>query len=460
MALSQGSAGSGGEWRQVRLGPRLRLWQTSGEKFKTCTLRIYLHAPLQASTVTTTALVPYVLGRGCQGYPDLTAIQRRLEELYGAAVGAGVTKIGELQSLYLGLDVVRDRYVAADVLPGAVDLLARMLLQPVLDDDGCFPARVVAQEKDQLARRLAGLINDKMRYAALRCVEEMCRGEPYALLALGRREDLPAIGPADVTARWRQLLATAPVDVFAVGGGEGLVDLLGEALAPLCAGGAADVPQTRPGPAPAQPRRVAETEDVEQGQLCLGYRTAVTRTDPRYPAMLVCSGLLGGFPHSRLFRHVREKAGLAYAASAQWDAFKGVLLVQAGIDPARYAQALAIIEEQLADLAAGRIGEEELEWTRRGWVQQLRAAQDSPYALLDAAVGDVLAGDLRPLDARLAEIRAVTRTEVAAAAEGVRLDTIYLLADHDPLATAPAGGFGPPEAAAARSGRGGEGAPA
>ncbi len=432
--MSVSSARASTEWRRLDLSPRVRLFQAGGDKFKTCTVRVYLHAPLEAGTVTATALVPYILGRGCRGYPDLTAVHRRLEELYGASVGPGVTKIGEMQSLFLGLDVVQGRYLSEDVLPEAVDLLSRMCMEPALDAAGHFPDDTVAQEQENLARRIRGLMNDKVRLAALRCVEEMCRAEPYALNGLGRLDDLPALGPAEITARWRDLLRTAPVDVFAVGGGEALAQQLAKALAPLSSGARA-MPETRPGSAPDQPRHVVEVQPVQQGKLCLGYRTDVTRTDPRYPAMLMYNGILGGFPHSKLFRNVREKASLAYYASSQWDAFKGVMLIQSGIEPERYTQAVDIIRQQVADLAAGRIDDDEMEFTRRGLGNQLRASEDSPYGLIDSATGQVLVGDLRPLEDRLSEIEAVTRDQVAEVAAGVRLDTVYFLTNDDRLGT-------------------------
>ena len=427
-----GSVPAAAEWETVRLGSRLRFYQAGGDKFKTCALRVCLHMPLEASTVTATALVPHLLGRGCRGYPDLTAIGRRLEELYGAGVGAGVLKIGEVQTLFLGLDVVDERYLpeGAQVLGGAVDLLSRMCLEPALDAAGVFPAAVVVQEKENLAHRILGILNDKASYAAMRCVEEMCRGEPYALPAQGRLEDLESLEASALTQRWRDVLASASVDVFAVGGGPGLADGVARALESLTQGTGQSV-RSRPGEAPPQPRVVQERERVQQGKLCIGYRTAITRRDPQHPAMRMYSGILGGFPHSKLFRNVREKASLAYSASSDWDGHKGILMIHAGIEPAAYAQAVEIIGRQVEDMAAGRIDDDELEFTRRGLMNHIRASADSTYGLLNTALGQALVDDVRTVPERLAEIAGVRREDVVAAAQGVRLDTIYFLSSEE-----------------------------
>src|SRR5699024_98035 len=67
---------------------------------------------------------------------------------------------------------------------------------------------------------------------------------------------------------------------------------------------------------------VTETEDIEQGKLNLGYRTYTTYADNDYYALQVFNGIFGGFPHSKLFINVREKAGLAYYTASQIDSHK------------------------------------------------------------------------------------------------------------------------------------------
>ena len=41
--------------------------------------------------------------------------------------------------------------------------------------------KTVEQEKRNLKQRIQSVYDDKMRYASVRLVEEMCKGEPYAI---------------------------------------------------------------------------------------------------------------------------------------------------------------------------------------------------------------------------------------------------------------------------------------
>jgi predicted Zn-dependent peptidase len=417
-----------GAFTRRDLAGGVRVFHAPSRKFKTVTVRCYLHAPLAAAEVTRTAVVPHVLARGSRRWPSLGELARRCEELYGASLTAGVAKVGEAQSVYVGVEVVEDRYLpaGAGAVAGALELLRALLLEPARDGDGLLRAAVVTQEKANLAHRIQALVNDKVRYASLRCVEEMCRGEPYALHAYGRLEDIPAVDAPAVTRRYEELVAHAPVDVFVVGGEPGLGD---EVAAAFDRGPrqAWPLPATQPGRAPEQPRRVVERQAVDQGKLCLGYRTPVRLGDRRYPAMVVYNGVLGGFPHSKLFRNVRERASLAYYASSRYEALKGIVLVAAGIDVARFGDALAIIEAQVADLAAGRITADEFAATQSGLRNRLRSAQDAPGSLIELGLEEAMTGTPRSLAERLDELAAVTPDDVAAVAGQVRLDTVYFL---------------------------------
>ena len=49
----------------------------------------------------------------------------------------------------------------------------------------------------------------------------------------------------------------------------------------------------------------------------------------------VFNGIFGGFPHSKLFINVREKASLAYYAASRLESHKGLLMVMSGIENAK-----------------------------------------------------------------------------------------------------------------------------
>src|SRR5690606_25142513 len=74
-----------------------------------------------------------------------------------------------------------------------------------------------------------------------------------------------------------------------------------------------------------EPKTVVDQLDVNQGKLNLALKLPVSYADPSIAAALVYNGILGSYPHSKLFVNVREKESLAYYCSSSFDPYKGYL---------------------------------------------------------------------------------------------------------------------------------------
>src|SRR5690606_32474631 len=111
-------------------------------------------------------------------------------------------------------------------------------------------------------------------------------------------------------------------------------------------------------------KKVTETLPVNQGKLNMGLRTYNRYEDELYPAFLMYNGILGAYPHSKLFINVREKASLAYYAVSRLDGHKGILTIQSGIEMDNYDRAVEIIMKQLEAMKLGEISDLEISQTK------------------------------------------------------------------------------------------------
>lgn len=408
------------------------------DKFKTNTVVVNVRLPLEAGRVTRTALLPYVLTRGTAAYPSVRALNAQLDRLYGSFLTADVYKLGDHQIVQFRLELPNGKYIPGrpELLKEGLAFLYEVLTRPVREQ-GTLKASFVELEKEGLRKRVEGIFNNKASYARIRCVEAMFPDDPYGLFSGGRVADLPAIDPSALEAEYTRLLAACPMDAFVVG------DVNPAAVAEEFARvftfsglrtARVEEGPTAPGPGvkPTSPRRLTEAQDVAQGQLVLGLRTPVRLTDAGYHAMAMYNGLLGGFAHSKLFMTLREKESLAYAAGSRYDAHKGVVFIQAGIDAANEARAVAVIEDQLAALRRGEVTDEELAQTRAMMLHAHHETEDSPGRLITMAYEALLTGREHPHE-RLAEVLpGITAEQIATAAASVELDTIYFLRDAQP----------------------------
>ncbi len=398
-------------------------------KFKTVLVTVMTRQLLSRELASKTALLPSVMERGSRDYPTYQDLMIRLEELYGSGFSSDVLKKGEKQVLSFSLEVINDLYAPGkDLLRQGISMLRSVINQPLLENGG-FKQDYVVQEKEQLAKEIKGLINDKVNYALERCVQEMCNTEPFGVFKYGSIEELEKITPEDLYAYYEQLMAENPLDIYIVGEVEpdDAFKLVEDAFAGTNGVARRAMPPDQVQHIPDDVRYHDEKLPVNQGKLTLGYRTNTTYGDDDYVSLLFYNGVLGGFPHSKLFQNVREKASLAYYAFSRLEKHKGIQLIGSGIELQNYNRALEIIKEQVDQIKKGEINHEEMENTRRGLVNQFKVIADSPYSMLSLSMDELMGGRQEGVDYYIGKLESMRVDDVVAAANKVYLDTVYFL---------------------------------
>lgn len=411
----------------------VRLHVSPSTKFKTTMLVAMFQQELSTEYVTKTALLSNVLLRGTEQYPTMLDLKRKQNDLYGARLFGDVFKRGERQILHFGIDIANEQYLrdSTPLLEEAVALLCEVITKPALEQDA-FVSSYVDAEKKNLQQRIEGLMDDKIRYAAQRSIEEMCKNESYAIFVNGRVEDLPSIHSDNLYTYYQDLLFHCPLDLYCVGDVDvSKVATLFEKYLPseLFQSERKQIQVSQDVPSIQEVRTVIDRLPVNQGKLNMGCRTNVTIQDSDYIALLMYNGILGGFPHSKLFMNVREKASLAYYASSRLESHKGILYIQSGIEIKNFEKAVTIIKEQMDEMRQGKISDQELEQTKATLSNQFREQQDRAYEIIQSNYHSVLSGMDRPLEQVLQEIAQVSKEDVQQVAQKIQLDTIYFLRD-------------------------------
>lgn len=403
----------------------------STDKFKTTTIVLMIQQPLSEATVTKTALLSMVMKRATARFPETKLLREQLDFLYGAIFDVDVLKKGERQIFQVYMEIPNEKFLSepSPLLEQAIRLVGEVLTQPYLEN-GEFAEKYVRTEKESLRKRIESIVDDKIKYANQRITEEMCAGEPFGLLVNGRVEDLPKISGKSLYAYYTELLASNPIDIFVVGDVEaGKVQEYITKYIVMNGRQASTIPTNTVTRQVTKTREVIERLDVNQGKLNIGCRTQISYQDNDYPALLLANGVLGGFPHSKLFMNVREKASLAYYAVSRLESHKGILMIMSGIEVANYEKAVSIIKEQMELVRAGQISSQELEQTKATLTNQFRELLDSARMMVDFTYNGIVSGRRRRLGELLDELSRVTVDQVKAAAGKIQMDTIYLLRD-------------------------------
>ena len=114
---------------RARLAEGVYFSSIQDRKFKHNCISVNLITPLEEETVTTNAILPYLLRRGSKKCPDPTQLERTLCELYGASLGADTGKSGERQILSCSIVGIDDRFAleGESVSAGCARLLGEIV---------------------------------------------------------------------------------------------------------------------------------------------------------------------------------------------------------------------------------------------------------------------------------------------------------------------------------------------
>lgn len=400
-------------------------------KLKTTAVGVYIHRPLCAEEASYNALLPLVLKRGSKLCPDQESIAKYLDNLYGASLGAATIKRGEDQVIYFDAETISDRYApeGEKLLSDLLRIVMSVIFEPNVSDGG-FDEAVVEQEKINACDKIDAFVNDKRQYASQRCQQETARGTDFAIMGYGDKETIKTITAKGLYEYYSSIIGSSVIDIYLCG------DFDMESAAATIREftqknnfSAANIRKTeiisREG---GKINNVTEHMDVAQGKLAMGFLTNIKPTDDEYAALSVFNSLFGAGAHSKLFNNVREKLSLAYYASSQLERFKGMIIVNAGIEFENFKKAYDETLVQLDEIRNGNITEHEFVSSINSILNLCNSYYDDQRALVSFYVSEKVAGSGLTLDQFIDKIKNVTVDDVINVAKKIQLDTVYFLA--------------------------------
>ena len=170
-------------------------------------------------------------------------------------------------------------------------------------------------------------------------------------------------------------------------------------------------------------------KSLEQVHLCLGV-AAVHQSHPMRYAAYILNTLLGGGMSSRLFQEIREKRGRAYSVYSFLSSYRdvGYLGIYAGTSLEWTEEVVELILGEMKKLAAGEMGEEELERTKNQLIgNMLLGLETSDSWMSHIAKNEICFGRPISLEEITRGVRSVSRSDVVELAASIlRPETMAL----------------------------------
>lgn len=409
-------------------GVSLHLLQES--QFKTNQISVYFFCKMSREDASANALVPSLLKRGCVSYPSMTEINKRLEDLYGAALSEGVRKLGEYQVMSLTLTILDDSFALnkEPLLQEGIKLLQDVIFHPVLES-GLFRNQDFELEKQNLIDLIESEINDKRIYAIDRMNEILYGDSPAGFPLFGTVEMARKLTGEMAIKAYKRLISSANIHIFCTGHKqvEKASQIFRKAFEGLERKDVIPL-QTVSYSSEMPVKEQVEHLPVLQSKLVMGFRA---KDSDDLNARRLMTALFGGTPTSKLFQHVRERLSLCYYCAARYDKIKNVIMVDLGVKEENIEKAKDEILNQLKGIANGDFTKEEFSFALRSLTNALHSLYDFPSGLESWYLTQVLMQTQNTPQEDLTELLKVKMEDVKKAADGTELDTVYVLAGEE-----------------------------
>jgi predicted Zn-dependent peptidase len=291
-------------------------------------------------------------------------------------------------------------------LPVALSLLSDLVMRPAFaPDDVAREQSVILEEIKMVEDAPDDLVHEVF-------AQQFWSRHPLGRPILGTPETVSAL-TADELRRYFTRTYVAPHVVVAAAGHlehRQLRDLVERAFATLPPG----APAETTAPPVVTPGIVTRHKEIEQSHLCLGTPAYHQAHQDRH-AMYVMNTILGASMSSRLFQHIREDRGLAYAVFSHLTTYSdaGMVTVYAGCASDKVNEVVSLTLRELRELRETEVPAEELRRAKDHLKGSLMLGLESTSSRMShLARQELFFGRHVTLDEMLASIEAVSAGDV------------------------------------------------
>ena len=412
----------------MELVPGIAVHFIQSKKFKTNKITVRFTAPLSLELISSRMINASILETANQIYPSAQLLKKRLAGLYGADLSSQAYRRGQSHLVDVSLTYVRDEFLSKkNVLTSQIlELLNQILFSP-LANAGEFEQNMFEIEQKQLIARLESELEDPFFFAHKELDQLYFQEPAMQLVPKDLISRISKETPKSSFSSFQKMLKEDKVDIFFLGDFNEIE--IREHLEKYSLTARQQVVKIQY----HQPYSNILNEsflrkNLGQSILEMGYHSSIGYGDEGQLAMLLVNGLLGAFPHSKLFTEVREKEALVYTVSSHLDLFSGRLRLFAGIDRKNRNKVRKLMNEQLVAIKKGEFSDIEIHQTKKMIKRSLLLSKDNQDSIIDREYLSQFFGKLGlDIHTLIEKLEQVEKDEICEVAGSLRLQAIYFM---------------------------------
>lgn len=414
---------------EVTIAKGVKAFIQPTQKFKTVVIDYKFRTLYDPEKATARTLLRNILVTNTKKYTTQKEMDKQMSWLYGATLSSQSQRIGKQHVVTFSLKIVNDKFIGGDdtLLEQGFSFLNEVVFSPNTQEKE-FHKPTFLREKQNLTNLFNSLEENKTQYASIKLNEMLFKNSDQIYLGMGDVTFLEDITSESIYKDYVDMVHNNQLDILISGDVD--TDRIKNSLYTLNLK-ARDYSTNDVFVKPHQTEIVNEKEeisDVTQGNFLLGFSSPAYYMEKNYFSSMVFNGLFGGFPHSKLFQNVREKASLAYSTSSFMDFLRGTMIVHAGIESSKKEEAERIILQQLESMQLGEFEEELVSQTKDMLINQFKQNDDSQSSSLSKVyLNRLITGADIEDEEWIDSLEKVTKQEIINIARNLKLQATFFL---------------------------------
>ena len=398
--------------------------------YKTITVKVFFREVVSKENITKRNFLSRIMMLGTKDYPTKVELAKKQQDLYAANISGTNRRLGNYLDTSISLRVLNDKYTEEGNFEASIDLLNSIIFNPKVDNNS-FSLEDFNTVYEEYKADLNSLVENKMSYSLVRCLELTNKNSPIGYRGIGYLEDLEKITPSNLYTYYLNVINHDFVDVFVLG------DVDYEEVINLFKNKFKVNTFKKNSPKAlldevvvSKSKIIKENMKSEQDNLVITLSlNNLTDYERNYPLSLF-NAILGGGSESLLFRKVREESSLAYYISSTPNKLDNLIIIRGGITRGKSNEALSIIKKILKDIMAGKITDDMIKKAKEYYTSAIDDIIESTFQIVESYYMIELLG-VDDIETKRKKMLKVTKDEIVKVANKIKINTVYILEGSD-----------------------------
>ncbi len=395
-------------------------------KFKTAIISLAIRTQPDFYDASKNALLAKIFSVSSNDYKTKQDITEKLEDMNGAVFDVSVIKKGDEHIILFFMEVL---CLKESSLKEPLEFIKSILYNPFVYKNA-FDKNTFDREKRRLLNEIKTKRDKLSEYVVDRCIEEMYGKKGFGINSKGDYNIVSNINSEELFEYYNYIMKNGIFE-FIISGNineEDVKDYIRYNFTDVLYRDYKN--KYKEEEIYNDEKEVFENADIKQGKLCIGLKTGICLGDEEYIPLIIFNEILGGSPNSLLFLNAREKEGLCYYINSYVYKFKGVIIVQAGIDKNEYSKTLNIIKETIKNIK-NEISDCDFENAKSNIIKMYKDIEDSMSSICDNILNNILIEKNIEIEDYINSVKKCRKDEVLRIAEKIKFDTVYFISADD-----------------------------